>query len=85
MRLLRQVPSVEMFLFGFGAGRYTKHLIAARVALVAAFLILVFAFHPHGTTLDIVQGVRFLLLLTIIGITVYFRRRHRRESQLEAD
>lgn len=74
-----------MFLFGFGAGRYTKHLIAARVALLAAFLILVFAFHPHGTTLDIVQAVRFLLLLTIIGITVYFRRRHRSETQAEAD
>jgi len=63
-----------MFLFR-ARGRHGKILLAARLALVAVFLVIVFAFHPHGTALDIVQGARVAILVALIGSAWYLRRR----------
>ena len=67
-----------MFLL-FGGRRFR----AARIALVAAFLIVFFAFHPHGTTLDVLQAVRVLLLLALVG-AAWLGRRSRNASVDEA-
>ena len=71
-----------MFLFR-ATGPHGKVLLAARLALVAIFLIIVFVFHPHGTALDIVQGARIVILVAIVGSAVYLRRR--RPSDAAAD
>lgn len=60
-------------------------MLAARLALVAVFLIIVFAFHPHGTALDIVQGARIALLVALVGSAWYFRRRRPSEPADESD
>ena len=64
-------------LFGFRGGRHGRKFLIARVAIIAVFLVIVFAFHPHGTTLDIVQGVRFVLIAALIGSAIVLRRRER--------
>ncbi len=62
-------------LFGFrGRGRGRVYL-AARLVLLVAFLIVVFAFHPHGTTLYILQAVRLALLVALLGSGWLARRR----------
>jgi uncharacterized membrane protein YqjE len=73
-----------MFLFR-ARGRHGKILLAARLALVAIFLIIVFAFHPHGTALDIVQGARIAILVALIGSAWYLRRRRPSEPADEPD
>jgi uncharacterized membrane protein YraQ (UPF0718 family) len=64
-------------LFGLGAGRSGRILFAARIALVVAFILTVAVFHPHGTALDILQVVRFALLIALVGSGVWMRRRQR--------
>ena len=64
-----------MFLFGFRGGRHGRVLLFARLALLAVFLIIVFAFHPHGTALEIVQGARIALLVALVGSAMILRRR----------
>lgn len=64
-------------LFGLRGGRRGRIYVVARIVLVVAFLIVVFAFHPHGTTLDIMQAVRFALLVALIGSAWSGRRRSR--------
>ena len=63
-----------MFLFSV-RGRHGKIFLAARLALVAIFLLIVLAFHPHGTALDIVQGARITILVALVGSAWYLRRR----------
>lgn len=72
-------------LFGLRGGRYGRILFAARIALIVAFLIIVFAFHPHGTTLDILQAVKVVLLVALIGSTWILRRRQRSAPVPDAD
>jgi uncharacterized membrane protein YqjE len=57
----------------------------ARIVLLVAFLIVVFAFHPHGTTLDIVQVVRVVLLVALIGLAWRGRRRRRAAAAGESN
>jgi uncharacterized membrane protein YqjE len=73
-----------MFLFS-ARGRHGKIFLAARLALVAVFLIIVFAFHPHGTALDIVQAARITLLVALVGSAWYVRRRRPTEPADETD
>jgi predicted lysophospholipase L1 biosynthesis ABC-type transport system permease subunit len=68
-----------------GRGRRGRIYFAARLALFVAFLIVVFAFHPHGTTLDIVQAVRFVLLVALIGTAWLARRRQSKPTVGESD
>ena len=63
-----------MFLFR-SRGPHGKKFLIARLALIGLFLIVVFAFHPHGTALDIVQGARIALLVALVGSAWYLRRR----------
>jgi hypothetical protein len=73
-----------MFLFR-ARGRHGKILLAARLALIAVFLIIVLAFHPHGTALDIVQGARIAILVALVGSAWYLRRRQPSESADQSD
>ena len=66
-----------MFLFR-SRGPHGKKFLIARLALIGVFLIIVFAFHPHGTALDVVQGARVVLLVALIGSAWYLRRRQQR-------
>jgi uncharacterized membrane protein YqjE len=61
--------------FGFRGGRHGRIILIARLALLAVFLLIVFAFHPHGTTLEIVQGARILILVALVGSAWMLRRR----------
>ncbi len=63
-----------MFLL-FGGGRRNRPLLYARLAVVVVFLVVVAAFHPHGTALDIVQGVRIALVVALIALAFVGRRR----------
>jgi lysylphosphatidylglycerol synthetase-like protein (DUF2156 family) len=72
-------------LFGRGRGPHARVYLAVRLALVVVFLIVVFAFHPHGTTLDIVQAVRFVLLVAVIGTAWLARRRQGKPTAGEPD
>jgi hypothetical protein len=63
-------------LFGLRrGGRHARIFVAARIALLLAFLITVFVFHPHGETRDILQVVRFVLLVALIGSGWFFGRK----------
>ena len=73
-----------MFLFG-SRGRHGKKFLAARVALIAVFLVILLAFHPHGTALDIVQAARIVLLVALLGSAWYLRRRGSGEPAEESD
>lgn len=66
-------------LFGF-RGPYGRLFLVARLVLVAAFLLVAFAFHPHGTTLDVIQGVRAVLLIALVGSGWLVRRSARRAA-----
>jgi Mn2+/Fe2+ NRAMP family transporter len=70
-----------VFLFG---GRSRRFLVA-RIAIIVAFLIILFAFHPHGTTLDVVQGVRVVLLVALVGAGFMARRRRRAAPATDRD
>ncbi|HZP74438.1 MAG TPA: hypothetical protein VFA97_13790 [Gaiellaceae bacterium] len=72
-------------LFGLRGGRHGKIFLAARIALLLAFLVIVFAFHPHGTTLDILQGVKVVLVIALIGFAWMLRRKQRRAPAHESD
>jgi hypothetical protein len=50
-------------------------LLYARLALLAVFLIAVFVFHAHGTTLHVLQVLRFAVLIALIASAVVIRRR----------
>lgn len=63
-------------LFGRG-GRHGRKFLAARIALLAAFLIVVFALHPHGTELDVIKVVRVVLVVALLGTAWALRRRER--------
>jgi hypothetical protein len=64
-------------LFGSrGNGRW-RFFLAVRVLLLVVFLVAVFAFHAHGTTLDVLQVARVLLLVTLLGSGWAARRRRR--------
>ena len=71
-------------LFGF-RGRYGRIFFVARLALLLAFLVVVFAFHPHGTTLDVLQAVRFVLLIALLGSAWFMRRNARRAPADDSD
>jgi hypothetical protein len=73
-----------MFLFR-ARGRHGKIFLAARLALIAVFLIIVLAFHPHGTALDIVQAARITILVALVGSAWYLRRRRPSEPAGQAD
>ena len=73
-----------MFLFG-SRGRHGKKFLAARLAVIAAFLVILYAFHPHGTALDIVRAARIVLLVALVGSAWYFRRRSTHEPVEEPD
>jgi hypothetical protein len=73
-----------VFLFR-ARGRHGKIFLAARLALVAVFLIIVLAFHPHGTALDIVQAARVTILVALLGSAWYLRRRPPAERGDEND
>jgi peptidoglycan/LPS O-acetylase OafA/YrhL len=62
-------------LFGLGRGRRGRTFLVVRVVLLVAFLIVVFAFHPHGTTLDILQAVRVAIVVAFIAAAWLARRR----------
>jgi hypothetical protein len=62
-------------LFGGYRGRRGKIFLAIRLGLLAVFLVAVLAFHAHGTTLDVLQGARFLVLIALVGSIVLARRR----------
>jgi hypothetical protein len=72
-----------MFLL-FGRGGSRRYLVA-RIALLVAFLIIVFGFHPHGTTLDIVQAVRVVLFVALLGFAWLGRRRRRNAAAGETN
>ena len=61
------------FLFGGGGRRF----LAARLAVVAVFLVVFLAFHPHGTSRDILEGVRVALVVALVGAAWFVRRRRR--------
>jgi len=63
-----------------GGGRRGRILVAARLVLLVAFLLVLFVFHPHGTALDIVQAVRIVLLIALLGSTWMLRRGGRAPS-----
>lgn len=65
-----------MFLFR-SRGPHGKKFLIARLALIGVFLIIVLAFHPHGTARDVVNGARIVLLVALIGSAWYLRRRER--------
>ncbi len=48
---------------------------AARIALLGVFLLAVFVFHAHGTTLRVLQVVRFVLLVALVASAWVVRRR----------
>ncbi len=48
---------------------------AARVALLAVLLLAVFVFHAHGSTLRVLQVVRFVLLVALVASALVVRRR----------
>jgi uncharacterized membrane protein YqjE len=64
-----------MFLLFGGGGRRGRTLLFARLTILVLFLIVVAAFHPHGTALDIVQGVRIALVIALIALAFVGRRR----------
>jgi hypothetical protein len=64
-------------LFGLRRGRRGRIYVAARLGLLAAFLVAVFVFHAHGTTRDILQGARVVLLVALLGSGWLARRRAR--------
>jgi hypothetical protein len=67
-------------LFGLRGGRRGRIYLVARLVLLAAFLIAVFAFHVHGTALDILQVVRVVLVVALVGFALLARRRERRAA-----
>jgi hypothetical protein len=69
-----------MFLLWGGRGRHWRWFLGARIALIVVFLIAVFAFHAHGTTLAVIQVVRVVLLVALIGTAAAARRRRRSAS-----
>jgi hypothetical protein len=62
-------------LFGGYRGRRGKIFLTIRLGLLAVFLVAVLAFHAHGTTLEVLQGARFLVLIALVGSIVLARRR----------
>jgi uncharacterized membrane protein YqjE len=64
-------------LFGFGGARRGRYFVAARLAIIIAFVLVFFVFHPHGTTLDILQGIRVALVVALVAGAWAFRRRRR--------
>lgn len=48
---------------------------AARIGLLAVFLLAVFVFHAHGTTLHVLQFVRIGVLVALVASAVVLRRR----------
>ena len=58
----------------FGGGRY---FMAARIGLLAVFLLAVFVFHAHGTTLQVLQGLRVAVFVALVASAVVLRRRRR--------
>jgi hypothetical protein len=59
-------------MFFGGRGRY---FMAARIGLLAVFLLAVFVFHAHGSTLRVLQVVRLVLLVALFASAMVFRRR----------
>jgi len=59
--------------------------LAVRLALLVAFLIAVFAFHAHGTTLEILQVARVALLVALLGTAWLARRRRTGAPVSESD
>jgi hypothetical protein len=72
-------------LFGLRGGRRGRIYLAARLVLVVAFLVVIFAFHPHGTKLDILEAVRFLLLIAIVGFAWLDRRKRTAAPVVNSD
>jgi hypothetical protein len=52
-------------------------MLYARIALLAVFLLAVFVFHAHGTTLHVLQVLRFAVLIAIVASALVIRRRNR--------
>ena len=48
---------------------------AARIGLLAVFLLAVFVFHTHGSTLRVIQVMRVVLLVALVASALVFRRR----------
>jgi hypothetical protein len=59
-------------MFFGGRGRF---FMTARIALLAVFLLAVFVFHAHGSTLRVLQVVRLVLLVALVGSAWIVRRR----------
>ncbi len=60
-------------MFFGGRGRF---FMAARIGLLAVLLLAVFVFHAHGSTLRVLQVVRFVLLVALVA-SAWVVRRHR--------
>ena len=52
-------------------------MLYARIALLAVFLLAVFVFHAHGTTLHVLQVLRFAVLIALVASALVIRRRNR--------
>ena len=72
-------------LFGSRRGRRGRVYLAIRLVLVVAFLVAVFAFHAHGTTLVILQVARVALLAAVLGTAWLARRRRAGAAIGESD
>ena len=59
-------------MFFGGGGRF---FMAARIGLLAVFLLAVFVFHAHGSTLRVIQVMRIVLLVALVASALVFRRR----------
>ncbi|HZQ82949.1 MAG TPA: hypothetical protein VFB25_13315 [Gaiellaceae bacterium] len=68
-----------------GGGRTGRILVAARLAIIVLFILAVFVFHPHGTALDILQVVRLVLLVALVGSSWFVRRRVARRPETPTD
>jgi hypothetical protein len=73
------------FLFGPRGGQRWRLFLAARVLLLVVFLVAVFAFHAHGTTLAVLQVARVGLLVVLLGSGWAARRRRRGSTVGRAD
>jgi hypothetical protein len=58
----------------FFGGR-NRYFMAARIGLLLVFVLAVFVFHAHGTTLRVLQVVRIAVLIAIVASAVVARRR----------
>ena len=69
--LKKACPNEAVFFFGRG----NRFLFVVRIALLVVVLVALFVFHAHGRTLEVLQGVRLVLLIALIASAWVIRRR----------